>query len=390
MKILFLLEDYSLFYTKGTERHLKLGDNDYQSILRKLLDEKFYQSNGMAQAFNRLGYDTRIIVPEAYNLQVLWAKKHSIFLYFKWFFNKISRRLKFDNNSDYRFAYLDDSFEILYHQVKDYKPEIVYFYSNILITRDQLDNLKSLGCKLVIQWTTPIWKHYNYPFQKFDLIISAAPQLVTYFSSIGLNSIYLQQCFDKDLLDKIAVNSNNYLGDVVFIGSFTLGHMSRFDYLEYLLASGVDVQIYGFGKENLPKDSLVSRAMKDPVFGVEMYKLYSKFKIALHFPTTGNEKDFIDWSTHAGAKRIFEITGSGTCLITPYQNNLADLFDLENDIVCFKDKFELKNQIEFLLLNESRRNQIASNGKIKTTKFHSFDNRVCELVTSVDFFKSNI
>ena len=207
--ILFLLEDYNYFYTHQTNAILKNNsNNNYTIIINNLTSKKYYQADSMAKAFQKLDYTTSIIIPEANPLQLLWAKQNNTLLYYKWLLQKPIRSLKSRVLKQHRNSYNSIQFNVLLEQVKIIKPDIIYFYSNIFITKKQVETLKKYSKKIVLQWTCPIWDVIPYP--SFDLIITAAKQLKEYFDAKKINSIYIQQAFDDSILEQLAPKSNVY------------------------------------------------------------------------------------------------------------------------------------------------------------------------------------
>lgn len=377
-KILFLLEDYNHFYSSRT-RSLVKKKFSYSSILSSLLSEKYYQADSMANAFNSLGHTSEIIIPEANPLQLLWARENNSLLYLKWMLGKPFRSYRSRIKKQARTAYNPIQFDVLLAQAKKIKPDVIYFYSNIFITHKQVATLKKYCKKVVLQWTCPIWREQpTFPYGSFDLIISAAIQLRDYFQQKKYKTVYIQQAFDTLILEALEPKVTPK-GDLIFIGSFSLGHTHRFEILEFLLESGIDVAIHGLGKENIPANSLVYKRMAPPLFGLAMYNEYRKYKMAIHVMGTGHENDSINWAQHAGAKRLFEITGVGTLLLTSHQENVKELFEIDKEVVTFTSKDDLLNKIRSLLNSQELTDRIADSGMKRTLKDHSFKKRAEEL-----------
>lgn len=372
-RILFLLEDYNCFYTREAKKLIKENKSlTYKQILKKLISRKYYQSNSMAVAFHKLGFETDIVVPEANSLQIKWIKEHHYWLYIKWILQSPIRSYKARVLKQYRHSYNSIQFQVLLKQAILFKPTIIYFYSNIFITEDQIAQLKKVAKKLVLQWTCPIWdQKMKFPYHAFDLIITAALQLKDYFESKKIKTLYLQQAFDENILTEINKLKNNNKLDVIFIGNFSLGHNYRFEVLEYLLQNNINLKIFGKAV-NLPENSLVAKYIKPPLFGIDMYNEYSNYKMAIHIHGTGVENDGIDWNKYAGAKRLFEITGSGTMLITSHQENVKDLFKVGEEIVTFTTKEDLLEKVTKYLSDNVLCNSIAAKGKERTLKDHTF------------------
>lgn len=378
-KILFFLEDYNYFYTNGS-LELFSQKKKYDEVLSKLIGQKHYQSDSMANAFNQMGHETKIVVPEANPLQLNWAKENSKKLYVKWLLERPLRSYKSRVKKQHRTSYNSIQFLVLIEQVKKFNPDIIYIYSNICFTENQISKLKKYCKKVVLQWTCPIWTEQpNFPYWAFDLIITAAIQLKEYFEKKNYPCIYLQQAFDDRILEELEPIQTQKKGDLIFIGSFSLGHNYRFEVLENLLKNKVDLTVYGAGSENLPATSLVRKSIQQPLYGIKMYNELRKYKMALHINTTGVEGDGLEWSKYAGAKRLFEITGSGTLLLTSMQDNIKDLFLIDKEVVVFNDSDDLLQKI-YLLLNDSNKiDHIASSGMKRTLKEHTFFERAREI-----------
>ncbi|MBL7901661.1 MAG: glycosyltransferase family 1 protein [Bacteroidia bacterium] len=377
-KILFLLEDYNYFYSRKSTGLFKIKYT-YLQALNALLQEKYYQSNSLALAFESIGFETNIIVPEANPLQLQWLKEHNTLLLLKWWLLKPIRSFKARVLKQYRSAYNTTHFMVLLKQVELLKPEYIYVYSNIYLTEKQVTVLKSYCRKIILQWTTPLWKEFpKFPYHKFDIIVTAALQLHEYFKGKFYFTLYIQQAFDDSLLQTMnKIEHKNF--DVTFIGGFTLGHNFRFEVLEFLLQNNINLSVYGTGRESLPKNSLVFKYMKAPLFGLEMYNVYRKSKIAIHIHTTGYDDDQFDWNKYAGAKRLFEITGAGALLIASHQENIKDLFIIDREVVTFKTNAELLYKVRYYLANPSEAEEIAKRGQLRTLTSHSFVARAMEL-----------
>ena len=78
--------------------------------------------------------------------------------------------------------------------------------------------------------------------------------------------------------------------------------------------------------------------------------------------------------------RLFEATGMGACLITDMKDNLADLFELDEEVVTYSSLDELKEKLEYLKNNTDRVEEIAQRGQQRTLNEHNYKNRMSELV----------
>ena len=81
--------------------------------------------------------------------------------------------------------------------------------------------------------------------------------------------------------------------------------------------------------------------------------------------------------------RIFDVLGCGGFLITNYQSELPQFFEIGTDLVTYESLEDLKEKCKYYLENEDERKQIAQNGYNKVNKFHTFDKRLLEILEIV-------
>jgi len=73
----------------------------------------------------------------------------------------------------------------------------------------------------------------------------------------------------------------------------------------------------------------------------------------------------------------------GFCL-TNYQSELEDYFEIGRDIEAFHNLGELKEKIEYYLKHEEARVRIAMNGYKKVRKYHTYRNRLIDILEWID------
>ncbi len=71
--------------------------------------------------------------------------------------------------------------------------------------------------------------------------------------------------------------------------------------------------------------------------------------------------------------RIFDILGSGGFLISNYQPEIPELFEIGKDIVVYESIPDLIEKVDYYLHNEEERLEIAKNGHDKVAMYHSYD-----------------
>ncbi|MCC7050651.1 MAG: glycosyltransferase family 1 protein, partial [Bacteroidia bacterium] len=77
--------------------------------------------------------------------------------------------------------------------------------------------------------------------------------------------------------------------------------------------------------------------------------------------------------------RLFEATGIGTCLITDYKDNMSTLFEIDKEVVTYKNMSDCVDKVKWLLNNPEERNKIAKAGQERALKSHTVKNRVAQV-----------
>ena len=81
--------------------------------------------------------------------------------------------------------------------------------------------------------------------------------------------------------------------------------------------------------------------------------------------------------------RIFDIMGSGGFLMTNYQAELTDYFEIGRDLEAYSSLDELIDKCAYYLQHEEERKQIAANGYQAVKQFHTYPHRAAEMIRVV-------
>ncbi len=81
--------------------------------------------------------------------------------------------------------------------------------------------------------------------------------------------------------------------------------------------------------------------------------------------------------------RIFDIMGCGGFLLTNYQTELADFFEIGRDLETYNNMEELVDKCAFYLEHDDLRKEIAYNGYQKVKQHHTYPHRIAEMLRNV-------
>ena len=78
--------------------------------------------------------------------------------------------------------------------------------------------------------------------------------------------------------------------------------------------------------------------------------------------------------------RIFDILGCGGFLMTNYQSELTEYFEIGTDLEAYSCLEELEEKCSFYLTHGNERQQIAQNGYAKVSSLHTYPQRIVEML----------
>lgn len=81
--------------------------------------------------------------------------------------------------------------------------------------------------------------------------------------------------------------------------------------------------------------------------------------------------------------RIFDILGCGGFLMTNYQTELPEYFEIGVDLEAYSSMEELVDKCSYYLEHESERKQIALNGYKKVKEYHTYFNRMKTMIETM-------
>ena len=377
---------------------------------REFFDRFLVYSDSFSRGMQSLGNEGIEILCNAEHIQKAWARENG-------------------------FEYSEDGWiqEIIRAQIAELKPDVIYIQG---ISRDPQSFLpegtfraENPFVKLVVAYSG--FPHDIDRFDGVDVVISGAPQLVSYYAKRGLDSHLVYHGFDDAVLDHLDPSyspenkgPNGY--EFAFSGlsgvGFRDGHKGRYwDLIRLILDTGLEAWVYDrleyLTEENrLPADSVkqLSKAMQGaqgrveperivvmlreilseqfgsddpriplselfpdrchpPAFGLDMFEVLRRSKIAFNRHTDAlGEAAF-------GNIRVFEATGVGSCLVTDFADNGHDLFEPDTEIVTYTCVEECIEKVKYLLENDSERLEIAEAGRQRTLNNHTMRHR-CEQI----------
>lgn len=366
-KILILDTYYPAFLDEFYLKNPKAKNLSYEKQRRVLQDSLFGTSDFYSKSLNILGFPSSEIIINNGSLQERWESEYGGGV-------RLNAPQKLADVFIRAWSFVADriplrgNLEILKKQIDYYKPDILYCQNVSYLDPLFLNSVKANVKLLVGQIASPLPPRVF--LKPYDLIITSFPHFVKKLNGMGINAEYLKLSFESSIVKKIPRQKRIY--DVTFVGGVSRAHTSGLKLL-YKLAEEVNLDVWGYGKEELDHNSRLYKSHHGEAWGKDMYKIFLQSKITVnrHIDVAEN---------YANNMRLFEATGCGAMLMTDAKRNLGDIFSVGREVVDYKSAGDLAAKIKYYLTNERERVKIAKAGQEKTLKEHNYLVRMEELI----------
>jgi hypothetical protein len=219
--------------------------------------------------------------------------------------------------------------------------------------------------------------------RRFDLLVTSFPHFVERFREQGLDSEYLKIAFYEKVLARL--RDKGVQPDpaaprdrgIAFVGGLDPRVHGAGTRLLERIAREVDLEVWGYGAGELPQESAVARRYRGEAWGLEMYEVLARSRIALN-----RHIGLADG--YANNMRLFEATGVGALLVTDAKRNLADLFEPGREVVAYEDEDDLVEKLRHFAEHDDERRSIAAAGQARTLREHTYANRMTELAAMLE------
>lgn len=340
------------------------GLSAHDEQLRQLVNAGFGTGEAYRRNFERLGWNARILVPNARGIQMKWAEENVAPkpIPIGWDYGLHLARLPVVRSQLHRFPHMHN---VLLNQVKKIRPDIIYVQDLNLIPAPFGRELKKLTKLFVGEIASPLPpKSY---FSEYDLIVSALPTIVNQAQSWGVDALSLPLGFDETRATFSAASTRPI--DAIFIGSFSRHQPNTFPLLQEVAGHVPGLRIYGPGGDKLFRTFGLQNFYYGEVWGDNMFKLLGNSKVVVnrHGTIAG---DF------AVNMRMYEATGSGAVLVTEHKSNIAELFIPGQEILTYHSQHEAGKIVANVLKNPKKLDSIASGGQQKTLAVHTYKQRI--------------
>lgn len=265
----------------------------------------------------------------------------------------------------------------LLQKIKRFKPDFMLVDSGNSISPDILKTIKEQIKIPIANWLLddPVhhqnWKNVTKSFSLYDCIFVFDPYYVPEFIKLGAKRVeYLPPACDMEI-HRDAGPGLGEKRDLCFVGTIT---PSRAEILSRL--SDLDLNIWTWNPGSLPKRLRSQKYYKGKVWGEEISRIYNSSKIAIniHHPQSM-------WGTNL---RTFEIASSGAFQLVDFKKELANLFKIGEELVCYNNTEELIELIKYYLNKPEKRIEIALKAQKRAQSEHTYIHRFTRMLSVIE------
>lgn len=366
MKIAIVDTYYPAFLASHYGASPEAATRSYEYQLHALLNECFGTSDFYSRHLNELGCEAIDIIGNCVPLQSAWAHENGFP------FSELAVRVP---PRFYRLpllgrwlAGLPGLLDIAVAQIKAFRPDVLYCQDLSFFPGNVLASLKDYVGIVVGQIACPLPPR---PFlEEYDLILTSFPHYVGRLRDMGLESEYFRIGFDTRILDLLGKVEKDIQAS--FVGGISRHHGKAIPVLEYL-AKTTPIQFFGYGADALDRNSPILPKHHGEVWGLDMYRALARSRITLNRHINVAEN-------YANNMRLYEATGVGALLITDCKENLAELFEIGKEVVCYSSQEEAAELIRHYLVHPEEAEAIAMAGQARTLREHTYQRRMEELI----------
>jgi spore maturation protein CgeB len=397
MKLFKVTTFYPSYIQKFFNENPNVAEKSYKDQKTAFEADQFAWSNFWSQALGPLGYEVEEVTANVESMQRRWLTENGL-----------------------RCNSRNWILEITALQIIHFKPEILFLDDYSTFTYSWIQEIRSRcpSIRLVIGWCGASYQDVSV-FRAYDAVLSCVPEMVENFKRMGHTAFHINHAFSPSILEHFKKPVTKTI-DLSFIGQVARGktmHGSREQLLKFLAEKNLPLEIFSplkeadaareqfkylakiaayygvkslktFGVSNetldkFPKLGGVARwearpqhesvgilknFLRPSVFGINFYQKLLESRVTLN--------SHIDISPRSASNmRLFEATGIGTCLLTDWKENIAELFVPEEEVVTYRSFEECAEKARWLLENPGEQKKIAEAGQKRCLKDHTFAQR---------------
>lgn len=306
---------------------------------------------------------------------------------------------------------------IVLAQARAFKPDVLlYDPASPVLLRKILDDVPTI--RLVLGWVGSALTSGR-TWDMIDVMLSCAPESITRLSAMGLSARHVNHSFNpeisKALVQRTTTIPMSFIGSIVRRSEFHLTRERTLlamcdlvpisiyspnatvrlrDYVKVGAAGIASAGLAGLRRTRLlpyvnsmaavrraeriaspmrrPVHPILAKRIRPGVYGMEYFQVLRNSDVSfnIHADTSMN---------YASNIRLYEAAGIGSCLLTDWKANIADLYEPDVDIAVYRSVEEAIEKATWLMDHARDREVMAAAGVKRTLAAHTFAHRAQQI-----------
>jgi spore maturation protein CgeB len=274
------------------------------------------------------------------------------------------------------------------------RPNLVFIYRGTHVWPSTLRAIKKLGAVVFgynnddpfsPQYPAYVWRHFLRGVPHYHHLFAYRIANLADYAARGYHATSLLRSYYVAANNRPVPPNPALQSEVAFIGHYEPD--GRDETVLKVLAAGIPLRLRGTNWEASPHYATLLQKLGQtaiqPLYGAAYNEGLSSAKIALVFLSKLNRDSY--------TRRNFEIPATGSCMVSEYTEDLAkNLFTPNQEAVYFKTPEELVSQLQNLLVNPARIQQIGQAGQARLHRDgHEVIDRARQVLQVYDALKTS-
>lgn len=287
-------------------------------------------------------------------------------------------------------AIIDYNKELL-QEVVAIQPDVLLVLKGNILLPGTIEKIRNKLDVILVLWSYDSALRFSNVLKGgryYHLFYTYEPTDIQGLRKYDIHAKYLPMAYDPDTYFKL--EDETYIRDISFVGALSV-YPNRKKILELIISQhkNLDLEIWGTAwtwynpflqyEYKIKRRALGKHIHNYNIPPEEVNKVYNATKICLNIHHR-QSKEGVN-------PRTFEIIGAGAFQLIDHKKILEDLFDIEREIVCYKNEADLLDKIEYYLENEDERNKIARRGHEIVKKKHTYKHRAETILSEVEMLR---
>jgi spore maturation protein CgeB len=79
-------------------------------------------------------------------------------------------------------------------------------------------------------------------------------------------------------------------------------------------------------------------------------------------------------------QRVYDVSACGAFVLSDYRRDLEELFQIDKEVVFYRDKHDLREKVLYFLNHQSEREELSKRARARVLRDHTYEVRMQQLI----------